>query len=69
MANAPDNDELLLIDLLLGRCDAAAAAELRRRLNDDPQLRARRDDIANALSAVQLAPQAEPPEPPTGEEV
>ncbi|KPK82065.1 MAG: hypothetical protein AMJ81_10120 [Phycisphaerae bacterium SM23_33] len=57
-----DRDEQWLIDLVLGRCDAAAAEEARRRLESDAGFSALRADVANALSALGAYSAAEPPE-------
>jgi anti-sigma factor RsiW len=62
MANDKRDNEMLLIDYLLGQCDEAQAEEVRRRLEADPALRRLHDDLRNTFSAMDLAPQAEPPE-------
>ncbi len=55
-------DEALLIDFLLGRCDSAAAADVRRRLERDAAFRRLHDNIASTLAAVDLVGEVEPPE-------
>ena len=60
--NEPNHpDEALLIDFLLGRCDDAAAADVRRRLEGEAALRRLRDNVARTLEAVNLVGQDEPP--------
>ena len=57
-----DKDEKALIDFLLGRSDPAEAQALRRRLESDEALRRLHRDLANTFAALDLAPEAEPPE-------
>lgn len=55
-------DEILLIDLLLGRCAEDEARRARERLQHDGAFRRRHDDLRNTLAAVSLATEHEPPE-------
>jgi len=54
-------DEDLLIDFHLGRCDEAAAAEVRARIDGDAAFRRLSADISNALGAMKLLGECEPP--------
>ena len=54
-------DESLLIDALQGRLSPEARAELDARLEAEPDLRALRDGLANALAGLDLGMEAEPP--------
>jgi len=47
-------DEMLLIDYLMARCDEAAGREVELRLEKEPEFRALRDQIANSLGALKL---------------
>jgi len=62
MTGNRQQDEALLMDFHLGACDEAAGRAVRSRLESDDEFRRISDDIANALSALALAPPAEPPE-------
>lgn len=55
-------DEALLIDELLGRCDAATAEQVRRRLAEDESFRRLHGDLSRALGALGLLAEREPPE-------
>jgi anti-sigma factor RsiW len=57
----PD-DESVLIDYSLGRCPADQAREIETRLHDNAALQSRIDDIRNTLAALDLLPEAMPPE-------
>jgi len=54
-------NEVLLIDFLLGRCDEEGGLRTQKRLASDEALRRLRDDIANTFSALKLAVEFEPP--------
>ncbi len=56
-----NKDELVLIDYLTGRCDEQTRLEVIERLKTDKDFIALRHDIANTLSAMDLAPQPEAP--------
>lgn len=62
MTNSRHDEEMLLIDLLLGRCDAEQQQALRRRLDGDESLRRRHDDLQRTFAALELLPDYEPPE-------
>jgi len=55
-------DEAILIDYLLGRCEHSQAERTRARLGSDANFRRFHDDLANALGALKLAPEHDPPE-------
>jgi len=55
-------DEKLLIDYVLGRCDAAGQEELARRLDTDPAFAGLHASIANTLGALGACPAPEPPD-------
>jgi hypothetical protein len=55
------SDASLAIDLLLQR-DPAAADGIRQRLQNDPQFRKTHQDVANALAALDLLPEHQPPD-------
>ena len=63
-AQIPDlgQDEGLLIDYVLGRCDEAQAEGIRQRLESEPELAARRDELSSALAALGEWKAPEPPE-------
>jgi type II secretory pathway pseudopilin PulG len=61
MTEQTKQDEILLIDDLLGRLDDRAAEDLRKRLEDEPELRHRREQLARTFAAMDLSPQPEPP--------
>ncbi len=54
-------DELVLIDYLTGRCDEQTRLEVAKRLKTDEAFSALRQDMANTLAAMDLAPQPEAP--------
>ena len=56
------NDEIVLIDFLLERCEDDVGAEVRRRLEHDGDFRRLHDDIANTLKAMAVLSQMAPPE-------
>lgn len=56
-----NDDEILLIDYLLGRCDQATAAEVEERLRGERELEKLHTDLQNTLSAVGLVVDVEPP--------
>ncbi len=59
----PDrNDEQLLIDFVLARCDDDASAEVRLRLERDSAFQRRHRDIAAALAALEKLPDAQAPD-------
>jgi prepilin-type processing-associated H-X9-DG protein len=51
-----------MIDLLLGRLEPDQAELLRKRIQDEPDLRRLHDDLAHTLAAVDLLIEPEPPE-------
>lgn len=61
MTDQRENDEILLIDSLLGRCDGGQQELIRRRLADEPELRRLRDDLRNTFAAMGQAVEYEPP--------
>ena len=61
MTNRNRDDELLLMDYLLDRCDPAQRDEVQRRLGLD-EFRRHHDDLKNAREAVRLLPSIEPPQ-------
>jgi len=62
MSGHRDNDESVLIDYVLGQCDAQTAEQVARRLEQDEGFRQLHTDVVSTFAAVRLAPQAEPPE-------
>ncbi|HUT58960.1 MAG TPA: hypothetical protein VNA25_14020 [Phycisphaerae bacterium] len=62
MTTSRNEDEQLLIDFLLGRCDPSQAEAVAARLQKDQGFRQLRDDIQNTLAAMRLLPEVEPPE-------
>ena len=62
MTEQAKQDEMLLIDFLLGRLAAEAAEVVRQRLQSDPAFRKRHDDLGATFAALELAPAFEPPE-------
>jgi len=62
MTEQRHNDEMLLLDYLLGRCQEQEAQEVRGRLEADAEFRKLHDDIRNALAALRLSSEEEPPE-------
>jgi len=62
MSDKRIEDEHLLIDLSLGRCDPEVSAAARKRLAEDKQFSERHRNIENSLAALRLAPEYEPPE-------
>ena len=61
MTNPTEHDEQLLIDYVLGRCDADQAQAVLRRLQEDASLAALHQDIRNTLAAMDLVPVLQPP--------
>jgi len=61
MTDQQNTDQGLLTDFLRGECDDSTAREVRRRLESDAEFRQAHDDLANALAALELAPEIEPP--------
>ncbi|MBC8374021.1 MAG: hypothetical protein H8E53_10535 [Planctomycetes bacterium] len=62
MTEQRKKDEALLIDHLLGRCDEATAGQVELRLEEDPEFRTLRGDLAIALDALKLFGVPEAPE-------
>lgn len=62
MADHRNDDEVLLIDFLLGRCEGQRAGLVARRLQEDGEFRKLHDDLRNALTAMKLLPELAPPE-------
>jgi len=62
MSNQKQNDQMLLTDFLLGRCEPQAARAIRARLASEPDLQQMHDDLRNTLQALALLPEAQPPE-------
>lgn len=60
MSSRQSDDDGLIIDLLLGRCDARQRGEIEERLAGEPGLRSLKQDVQNALSAMELLPEVEP---------
>lgn len=56
------DDEILLIDFALDRCDEALSRQVRQRLTGDAALRRLHDDIRNTFAAMDLSVEADPPE-------
>jgi len=62
MGGRPDeNDGLLLTDYLLGQCDPSSIAQVENRLERDEEFRTLHRNISNALLALKLLPENEPP--------
>ncbi len=61
MTQHTDHDEQLLIDYVLGRCEAGQAQAVARRLQEDASFRALHQDIRNTLAAMELVPMLQPP--------
>jgi len=61
MTDQQNTDQGLLIDFLRGECNEHAARDVRQRLESDAEFRQVHDDLVNTLSAVELAPEVEPP--------
>lgn len=55
-------DEQILIDYVMGRCEADRAEDLRRRLEQDEELRQAHDSLVNTFAAMDRLPEHEPPE-------
>lgn len=55
-------DEAVLIDLLLGQCDAARQREVEQRLAADPEFAKLKEDLENAFGALRLMPEAQAPD-------
>lgn len=55
-------DEQLLIDFLLGRCEAEQAEDVQRRLERDPELARLRDDLKASFSALSALGDLDAPE-------
>ncbi len=62
MAESRANDEAMLIDLILGRCDGPQAREIRRRIEREEPLARMHEDLRNTFAALDLAVEHEPPE-------
>ena len=62
MASRTPQDEQRLIDYVLGQCDEAGAAEVRRRIAEDHEFAALAIDVQNVFSALSRYPVIEPPE-------
>jgi len=62
MAEQREKDEALLIDYLLGRRDEATGRQVELRLEEDPEFRTLRDDLAGAFDALKLLGAPEAPE-------
>ncbi|MDY6914520.1 MAG: hypothetical protein SVT52_08710 [Planctomycetota bacterium] len=61
MSKRQREDEMLLIDLLLGQCDDGLAGKLRARLKRDEQFARLHADLSSTFSALKLLPESEPP--------
>ncbi len=61
MTEQRHQDEQLLIDYLLGRCDSDQVQAIRRRLDDDEEFLRLRQDVHNTLAAMRLLPELAPP--------
>jgi hypothetical protein len=55
------DDEVLLLDFLLGQCTRQQAEEVAKRLAEDEAFRLLHRDISNTLLAIKLLPEIEPP--------
>ena len=62
MTEQAKQDEILLIDFLLGWCDADAAEAVRQHMESDSEFRRRHDDLAATFAALELARAPDPPE-------
>ena len=62
MTEQRNTDEAILIDYLLGRCEQRQAERIRTRLGSDANFRRLHGNLANALGALKLAPELDPPE-------
>ena len=56
------NDEVLLIDYLLGRCDLDVARQVGVRLEKDETFQRLHDDLANTFGALRLTVEPQQPE-------
>jgi len=61
MTKSTRDDEMTLIDFLLGECDDTRAEAVRSRLARDASFRKLRDAIERTVAAIRLAPEVEPP--------
>jgi hypothetical protein len=61
MTTSRHDDEALLIDFVLGRCDQEQSREVRQRLQQDEPFSRLHDDLRNTFSALELAVDHEPP--------
>jgi hypothetical protein len=61
MTDLTPDDELLLVDYLLGRSDADQTRAVQTRLQEDAAFRALHQDLRNTLAAMALIPTLEPP--------
>lgn len=61
MTDQKHDNEVLLIDFLLGRCDEAQESKVRDRLSSEKAFRNLHDQISHTFSALSLAPQVAPP--------
>ncbi len=55
------DDERLLIDFVLGRCDEFAAEDVRRRLESDSEFASLHESVGRAFVALDLCPAPNPP--------
>jgi len=60
-ADNMQNDEIILIDFLLGQLPPEEAQLLRARMQAEPELRKLHDNLANTFAAMDLAPQPQAP--------
>lgn len=61
MTEKENRDEILMIDFLRGRLADEEAERLRRRIEEEPELRKLRDNLVNTFAALDLMPQPEAP--------
>ena len=61
MSEPERNDEITLIDYLLGRCDAAEAQQVAERLKIDAAFQALHDDLSHTFAALDMTIEPEPP--------
>ena len=60
--NRQCDDESVLVDYLLGRCEPAQGEQIRARLQGEQDFRRRHDNVNNVLAALGLLPRYEAPD-------
>ncbi len=62
MSQHLNEDEAKLVDFLTGSCDEQQSRDIHRRLSQDAEFRRLHDELSNTFAAMDLLPEAEPPE-------